>query len=125
MQTFQHFLPLHFLSRERKRDSDQYDIYDGTSVNPESRCCGKTVRINRMDILITCLLGLIIIVLSVILGIFLGTEFNKGEFRLVINLCYLGYTQNIYFDFFNIKMYSVRATLSHVTMEVFVLMTMV
>ena len=66
------------LNRKRKRDSDEYDVYDSSSDNQESKCFEKTIRINRLDVLLTCLLGLVII-LSVTLGVIFGIESNKEE----------------------------------------------
>ena len=66
------------LDRKRKRDSDDYDIYDSSSDEQESKCFEKTVRINRLDILLACLLGLVII-LSVTLGVIFGIESDKEE----------------------------------------------
>ena len=78
LDTFQFFIFAFSFDRKRKRDSDEYDVYDSSSDNQESKCCEKTIRINRLDILLTCLLGLVII-LSVTLGVIFGIESNKEE----------------------------------------------
>ena len=78
VHSFHFFIFAFSFDRKRKRDSDEYDVYDSSSDSQESKCCEKTIRINRLDILLTCLLGLVII-LSVTLGVVFGIDSNKEE----------------------------------------------
>ena len=66
-----------FPTKLRNRDSGENDIYESSS-NEKSKCCEKTIRINRLDILLTCIFGIVIIV-GISVGIIFGMQSEEEE----------------------------------------------